>query len=79
LATDPDPKSATALTDYLTDKKRRVREAVIEAIAKRGDKALLKALVGLLDDETDSVRYDAAAAVIRLSSASARSHRRAPK
>jgi len=79
LATDPDPKSATALADYLTDKKTRVREAVIEAIAKRGDKALLTAVVGLLDDETDSVRYDAAAAVICLSNASVRIHRRAEK
>jgi HEAT repeat protein len=74
LASDPDPKSATALTDYLTDKKTRVREAVIEAIAKRGDKTLLKALVGLLDEETDSVRYEAAGAVISLSNTPARSH-----
>jgi hypothetical protein len=67
LATDPDGESAKALADYVTDKKTRVREAVIEAIAKRGDKALLPAVTALLDDETDSVRYDAAAAVISLS------------
>jgi HEAT repeat protein len=67
LATDPDPKSAKALADYLTDKKTRVREAVVEAIAKRGDPALLKIVIGLLDDENDAVRYDAAATVIYLS------------
>jgi HEAT repeat protein len=67
LATDPDPKSAKALTDYLTDKKAHVREAVVEAIAKRGDPALLKAVIALLDDENDSVRFDAAATVISLS------------
>jgi HEAT repeat protein len=73
LAADPDPKSAKALADYLADKKARVREAVVEAIAKRGDTALLKAVIALLDDENDSVRFDAAAAVIRLS------QRRLPK
>ena len=67
LATDPDPKSATALAEYTVDKKARVREAVIEAIAKRGDPALLTEVVARLDDEDDSVRYDAAATVIVLS------------
>ncbi len=67
LATDTDAKSAKALADYLTDKKTRVREAVVEAIAKRGDPALLKIMIDLLDDENDAVRYDAAATVIYLS------------
>ena len=67
LATDPDPKSGKALTDYLSDKKVLVREGVVEAIAKRGDPALLKDVVALLDDENESVRYDAAATVIYLS------------
>jgi len=67
LATDPDPKSAKALADYLADKKARVREAVVEAIARRGDSALLKAVIPLLDDENEGVRFDAAATVIRLS------------
>jgi HEAT repeat protein len=67
LATDPDPKSATALAEYTLDKKARVREAVIEAIAKRGDPALLTDVIARLADEDDSVRYDAAATVILLS------------
>jgi len=67
LASDPDPKSATALAEYTNDKKPRVRVAVIEAIAKRGDPALLTDVIALLGDGDDSVRYDAAATVISLS------------
>jgi HEAT repeat protein len=67
LATDPDPNSAKVLTDYLSDKKNRIREAVVEAIAKRGDPKLLTSVIDLLDDENDNVRYDAAATVIELS------------
>jgi HEAT repeat protein len=72
LAADPDPKSAKALSDYVFDKKNRVREAVMEAIAKRNDPALLKTVIALLYDENESVRFDAAATVISLS------RRRAP-
>jgi HEAT repeat protein len=67
LAADPDPKSGKALSDYVFDKKNKVREAIVEAIAKRGDPALLKTVVTLLYDDNESVRYDAAAAVIYLS------------
>lgn len=67
LATDPDPSSAKALVKYSTEKKSRVREAVVEAIAKRGDPALLKTVITLMADEDDGVRYDAAATVICLS------------
>ena len=67
LAADPDPKSAQALSEGLNDKKSPVRAAVIEAIAKRGDPALLPDVIARLDDDDDSVRYDAAAAVIYLS------------
>ncbi len=67
LASDPDPRSAQALIDHLTEKKSQVREAVVEALAKRGDPAFLKAVIELLDDESDSVRYDAAATVVTLS------------
>jgi HEAT repeat protein len=72
LAADPDPKSGKALSDYVFDKKNKVREAVVEAIAKRGDPALLKTVVALLYDDNESVRFDAAATVIYLS------RRRAP-
>jgi HEAT repeat protein len=67
LANDPDPKSEQALADYLADKKIKVREAVIEAIVKRGDPALLKTVIELLDDDNENVRFDAAGAVIALS------------
>jgi HEAT repeat protein len=67
LATDPDESSTKALTDYVFDKKNGVREAVVEAIAKRGDPALLKTVTALMEDDVDGVRYDAAAAVITLS------------
>ncbi len=78
LATDPDPRSAQALTAYLTEKKTRVREAVVEAIAMRDDPALLKTIIVLLDDDNENVRYDAAAAVIRLSRRRTPSRPKAP-
>jgi HEAT repeat protein len=66
LATDPDPQSGQALTQFCTDRKWRVRVAVIDAIAKRGDPSLSNALVPLLTDENDSVRDMAAAGILRL-------------
>jgi HEAT repeat protein len=70
LATDPDSKSAEALAQGCSDKKWRVRAAVVNAIAKRGDPALLGSVEPLLDDGNDTVRFDAAAAVVRLASVS---------
>ena len=67
LATDPDPANARALAEFLTDKKTHVREAVVEAIARHGDPALLKSVLPLLDDDVECVRYDAASTVISLS------------
>jgi HEAT repeat protein len=67
LAKDPDPKSGEALAKSATDSKWIVRAAVVDAIATRGDPALMKSIVGLLDDENDVVKFNAAAAVIRLS------------
>lgn len=67
LATDPDPKSAQAMAEFLTDKKTHVREAVVESIAQHGDPAMLNTLIPLLEDDNDGVRCDAAAAVIFLS------------
>jgi HEAT repeat protein len=67
LATDPDPKSASALTQFCSDKKWQVRAAVVHAIAERRDRALLDPVISLMDDENDNVRYDAAATVVELS------------
>ena len=67
LATDPDPKSATALEKECSDNKWRVRQAVVDAIAQREDPALADGLLQLLDDTNDNVRLDAAAAIVRLS------------
>jgi HEAT repeat protein len=39
----------------------------VEAIAKRGDPALLANIVPAMSDKKDIVRYSAAAAVLRLS------------
>jgi HEAT repeat protein len=67
LVSDPDPKSGEALAKTAADPKWMVRAAVANAIAKRGDPALLSAVTPLLDDENDTVKNVAAAAVIRLS------------
>jgi len=67
LATDPDVKSGEALAKSCSDKKWQVRAAVVNAIAKRGDPALLSSVIPLLMDESDTVRYDAAAAIVALS------------
>lgn len=67
LAKDPDPKSGNALADASANKdKWLVRAAAFDAIAKRGDPALLDAAGAGLQDEKDQVRISAAAAVIRL-------------
>lgn len=68
LVTDPDPKTSEALGRACSDTKWRVRAAVVEAIAKRGDPKLLNSVGPLLYDNSDDVRFDAAATVIRLSS-----------
>jgi HEAT repeat protein len=73
LVRDPDPRSAKALAAAATDKKWLVRAAAVDAIAKREDPALLPAVLPLLADEDETVRYNAAAAVIHLSVRSTRS------
>ncbi len=67
LAHDPDPASAAALVKATRDKDWIVRAAAIEAIALRGDPALLPKVELRLTDKHPKVRYSAAAAVIRLS------------
>lgn len=67
LTTDPDAKTAQALGRACSDPKWRVRMAVVEAIAKRGDRQLLFSVGPLLYDSNDDVRFEAAATVVRLS------------
>jgi HEAT repeat protein len=66
LASDPDPRSAQALAKACSDEKWLVRASVVSAIAERGDKKLLAAVIPLLDDPEEIVRFTAAAAVVRL-------------
>jgi HEAT repeat protein len=54
------------------DEKWVVRASAISAIARRGDKSLLPAVEARLDDEESVVRFNAAAAVARLSAADKR-------
>jgi HEAT repeat protein len=81
LANDPDLKSGRALADACSDKKWRVRVAAVDAIAERGDPALIDALIPLLEDDNESVRYDAAAAILRLKThgATRRSRKKRPQ
>jgi HEAT repeat protein len=67
LATDKDPKSGAALAKAASDEKTMVRQAAIAAIAMRGDATLLKAVTPRLEDKDETVRFYAAACVIRLS------------
>lgn len=67
LVRDPDPKTTVALVKALRDDKWMVRAAAVNALAKRDDRKQVGAIALLLDDEQDSVRFNAAAAVIRLS------------
>jgi HEAT repeat protein len=55
------------LADAASDKECLVRASAVAAIARRGDPELLSAIVPLLDDEQDTVRFNAAAAVVMLS------------
>jgi HEAT repeat protein len=67
LATDPDPRSGKALVAATTNKDVLVRAAAFDALARRGDSALLPDLQPGLKDEKEEVKLAAAAAVIHLS------------
>jgi HEAT repeat protein len=71
LATDRDPKIDEALANACFDKQWRVRVASVVAIARREDPKLLQVITPLLDDKREIVRYEASAAVLRLSAKSA--------
>jgi HEAT repeat protein len=66
LAKDPDRETATALVQAVSDKSWEVRVGALQAIAKRGDPALLQSIKGAMSDDKDIVSYTASAAVIRL-------------
>lgn len=66
LANDPDPQSSAALVRAVSNKSWLVREAALEAIAKRADPSLLEKIQSAMSDEKDHVRYTAAATVVRL-------------
>jgi HEAT repeat protein len=67
LVTDPDPKSAQALAASCKDDKWLVRAAAAGAISRRGNASLLSAIIPLLNDSNDVVRFTSAAGVVRLS------------
>ena len=73
LADDPDPRSGQALVKATTDKHWLVRAAALDAYARRGDSTLVNDIEPCLDDENGRVRFTAAAAIIRLSTDSAKS------
>lgn len=66
LIRDPDPRTAAALVKAAGDPKWLVRASAVDAIAKRGDPKLLHAVWPLLKDDNETVRFVAAAAIVRL-------------
>lgn len=66
LATDHDAKSTEALIQVSDDNDWRVRAAVANAIGRRGDPKLLGTVSSMLLDSNQSVRLQAAAAVVNL-------------
>lgn len=68
LTKDPDPDTDDALVQVATtDKSEIVRAAALDAIARRDRPALIPRIAPAMEDDKDSVKYTAAAAVIRLS------------
>lgn len=67
LSTDPDPKSQKAIEDACYDGKWQVRAAAVIALAKRANPSSLDYVVSAMQDDSDVVEYEAAAAVIYLS------------
>jgi HEAT repeat protein len=76
LAHDPNPDSADALVNATEDKSWIVRAAAFDAIAQRGDKALLPRISVSLKDTRDDVRYMAAACIVHLSDQGGKAPRR---
>lgn len=70
LATDPNVRTNEVLLGASHNKNWVLRVASLEAIAKRGDPALLPKIGRALDDSRHEVKYAAAATIIRLSDVS---------
>jgi HEAT repeat protein len=66
LATDPEARTGKLLLTVSQKKNWVLRVAALEAIAKRGDPALLQGIEPRLSDPKREVRFAAAATVIRL-------------
>jgi HEAT repeat protein len=76
LADDPDSDTENALvTAATTDKHELVRTACLDALARRGDPAVIDRIAPALSDDKDSVKYTAAAAIVHLSDVAERRSR----
>jgi len=73
LAKDPDPRSEKLIVTALSDKAWLIRAAAYDALARRGDAAVLPDLSAGLKDEKIEVQLTAAAAVVHLSTISKQS------
>ena len=67
LADDPDSATEDALVKAATDEKHElVRIACLDALARRGNPAVIDRIAPALSDDKDSVQYTAAAAIVHL-------------
>jgi HEAT repeat protein len=67
LATDPDPRSGKALLAATSDDQWVIRAAAYDALAHRGDRALISQMTMGLTDQQVQVKLTAAAAIAQLS------------
>jgi HEAT repeat protein len=67
LSTDPDPRSQKAIEEACYDVKWQIRAAAVATLAKRGNPSSLDYVISAMQDDNDTVQYEAAAAVIYLS------------
>lgn len=66
LATDPDPRSGKALIAATSDDQWVIRAAAYDALAHRGDRALVTDMASGLTDQQTQVKLTAAAAIAQL-------------
>src|SRR5581483_2916666 len=66
LANDPDPTSTKALMNAAGDNDWTVRASALEALAKREDPSALNTVALYMYDDKSEVKYNAAAATLRL-------------